>query len=107
MDLGADMMRDQANDALAIGGDSRSPVSESPSESRSTQSRPSGLSITSTTRIFQKRAIAGPRACAAFAHREESLPISGELPPRRPRSLAGPRCAALDRGLVEEAEIMA
>jgi hypothetical protein len=49
MNLGADMMGDQPDDALAIGGDSRSPVSASPSESRSIQSRPSGLSITSTT----------------------------------------------------------
>jgi hypothetical protein len=49
MHLGADMVRDQAHDALAIGGRQRSPVSASPSESRSTQSRPSGFSITSTT----------------------------------------------------------
>jgi hypothetical protein len=42
MNFGADMMRDQAHDALAIGGDSRSPVSASPSASRSIQMRPSG-----------------------------------------------------------------
>ena len=48
MDLGADMVRDEAHDALAVGGDSASPVSASPPDSRSIQSRPSGLSITST-----------------------------------------------------------
>jgi hypothetical protein len=55
-------------------GDSRSPVSDSPSESRSIQMRPSGFSITSTTRVFEKpcdgraeRGAQHPRAaCQAF-----------------------------------------
>jgi hypothetical protein len=48
MDLGADMMRDQAHDALAIGG--RQPLAGVGQPSgRSIQMRPSGFSITSTT----------------------------------------------------------
>ena len=48
--LGADMMRDEPDDAFGIGWrDKRSPVSTRPPASRSIQSRPSGLSITSTT----------------------------------------------------------
>jgi hypothetical protein len=70
MDLGADMMRDQAHDALAIGGRQRSPVSASPSESRSIQMRPSGFSITSTTAASSRnRAMAGRARCAASARR--------------------------------------
>jgi hypothetical protein len=70
MNLGADMMGDQAHDALAIGGDSRSPVSDSPSESRSIQSRPSGFSITSTTAGLPETARWPGRArCAASARR--------------------------------------
>ncbi|MNV75748.1 hypothetical protein D3C71_1690620 [compost metagenome] len=43
--------------------DSRSPVSDSPSESRSIQMRPSGFSITSTTvASSRKRPMAGPSA---------------------------------------------
>jgi hypothetical protein len=87
MNLGADMVGDQAHDAFAIGGDSRSPVSDSPSDSRSIQSRPSGFSITSTTagssRTGRWRAERGAQHARAARDR---LPVSGELPPRRPRS---------------------
>ncbi len=44
-------------------GDRRSPVSDSPSDSRSIQMRPSGFSITSTTEASSRnRAMAGPSA---------------------------------------------
>jgi hypothetical protein len=55
MDLGADMMRDQAHDALAIGADSARPYRRA-LRSRSIQSRPSGLSITSTTEASSRNA---------------------------------------------------
>jgi hypothetical protein len=58
MNLGADMMRDQADDALAIGGGQRRPCRKALRQPVD-QSRPSGLSITSTSGIFQKRAIGG------------------------------------------------
>ena len=54
MDLDADMMRDEADDPFGIGGVTRQPVSSRPPDSRSIQSRPSGLSIISTMlRIFE------------------------------------------------------
>jgi len=63
MNLGADMVRDKPQDAFAIPGDRRSPVSKSPPANRSIQSRPSGLSITSTTDgSSSQSAIAGPSA---------------------------------------------
>jgi hypothetical protein len=66
MNLGADVVRDQANDALAIGWRQSLPVSESHSDSRSTQSRPSGLSITSTIASSSRsRAIAALRSMRA------------------------------------------
>jgi hypothetical protein len=63
MDLGADMMCDQAHDALAIGGrQSLAGIGQS-SESRSIQMRPSGFSITSTIAASSRnRAMAGPSA---------------------------------------------
>jgi hypothetical protein len=73
MDLGADMMRDQAHDALAIGGRQRSPVSASPSDSRSIQMRPSGS--------------ASPR-------RRPGLPETGDGEPSAVRSMRAPRAIA-------------
>ena len=59
VNLDADMVRDEPHDALGVGGRDAQPVSSRPPDSRSTQSRPSGLSITSTMLgIFQ---IAGDR----------------------------------------------
>jgi hypothetical protein len=63
MNLGADMMGDQPDDPPPSAADSLSPVSASPSESRSTQMRPSGFSITSTTAgSSRNRAIDAPSA---------------------------------------------
>jgi hypothetical protein len=75
MDLGADMMRDQAHDALAIGGRQSFAGIGQPSESRSIQMRPSGFSITSTTahlpetgRWRPERRAQHPRAaCESFS----------------------------------------
>ncbi len=47
-DLGTDMVRQQAHYPLAVGGGMVRPLSSRPPDSRSIQSRPSGLSITST-----------------------------------------------------------
>ena len=72
MDLGADMMRDEADDALAVGRRQHARrCRPGRSTSRSIHSRPSGLSITSTMRgIFQKRGDRRARArCAACARR--------------------------------------
>ena len=64
MDLGADMVRDEADDALAVGGGQRlAGIGQARADSRSTQSRPSGLSMTSTTPgSSSQAAIAGPSA---------------------------------------------
>jgi len=57
------MVRDESHDPFAICGRQLAPVSASPSDSRSIQSRPSGLSITSTIDgSSRNRAMAGPRA---------------------------------------------
>jgi hypothetical protein len=63
MDLGADMMRDQAHDALAIGG--RQPLARvgQPFGKPVDPDAPVGFSITSTTAASsRKRAMAGPSA---------------------------------------------
>ena len=49
MNLGADVMGDEPHDALAVGCGETLAGIDKPPDSRSTQSRPSGLSMTSTT----------------------------------------------------------
>src|SRR6056297_482031 len=60
-------------------GDSTAPVSLSPSASRSTQSRPSGFSITSTTPASSSQAaMPGPRAVRSMrAPREDVSVLKG------------------------------
>ena len=63
MHLGADMMGNEPHDALAVGcGETLAGIVKPPA-SRSTQSRPSGLSMTSTTPASSSQtAMAGPSA---------------------------------------------
>jgi hypothetical protein len=86
MDLGADMMGHQPHDPLAIGGRERRASVGKPSDSRSIQSRPSGLSMTSTVMgSSRNRAMAGPSAVRSIrAHRScacGSLSTSAMLSP--------------------------
>jgi hypothetical protein len=68
------MVRDQAHDPLAIGGGRRPTAILQPPDSRSIQSRPSGLSITSTIDgSSRKPAMAGPGAVRSMrAPREKA-----------------------------------
>jgi hypothetical protein len=98
MNLGADMVRDQAHDALAIGGGQRSPVSASPSDSRSIQSRPSGSASPRRRRVFQKPGDGGPSAVRSMRAPRE-IARQDALLNRDPRSSApsSPGSAACPR----------
>jgi hypothetical protein len=75
MDLGADMMRDQADDALAIGGRQRSPVSDSPSEPVDPDAPVRVQHHLDDGASSRNRAMAGRARCAASARRARILLI--------------------------------
>jgi hypothetical protein len=100
MDFGADIVGDQAHDALAIGR--REPLASvgEASERRSTQRRPSVLSITSTTLASpRKSAMAGPRAVRSMrAPRSIASDFSEEAATLSPFFLRDRVRQSLDRG---------
>ena len=81
--------RRESSTAEPSAADRRSPVSDRPSERRSIHSRPSGLSITSTTGLPGTWRWRGQARCAACARRAPVLADCDAPPPSRPRSRRG------------------
>ena len=100
MDLGADMVGDEAHDALAIGGVSTlAGIDKAGSTSRSIQSRPSGLSITSTTAGSSSHAaMAGPSAVRSMRAPRVAASALDDAVPILPPSIAPAREAGPDIG---------
>jgi hypothetical protein len=99
MDFGADMVRDQAHDALAIGG--RQPLARvgQPFGKPVDPDAPVGIQHhLDDGRVFQKRAMAGRARCAASARRAPALLNCSEKSPSDPRSSRGRDQAVPGRG---------
>ena len=96
MHLGADMMRAEADDALAIDEGEALPGVSEPSARRSIHSRPSGFSITSATAGSSSHAaVPGPKGVRSIrATRAVVSALSGCSDLRSPRSCRGGGAAA-------------